>query len=279
MPATDMLERLKDNLADNRIEIDGEVYHVVEGDLLVDEDQLGLYAEQRALLEAEAQVKRQLAALGAPRLALENQGALVGIMQGGKLVRWQPGLVLTYAVLRQTFGNEMEYQLASRSMQEATQAWEETCGIRFSHSSQFDNSNGTQVADVVFTVRKIDAGGRFIASAFFPNDPPPRRRVFLDPSFFANDLPFDRTGVLRHELGHVLGFRHEHIRSGAPPVCPREDLGETIDLTKYDPRSVMHYFCGGVGTRELRITDLDRAGAQQLYGPPLQDHEAFAFVA
>jgi hypothetical protein len=31
----------------------------------------------------------------------------------------------------------------------------------------------------------------------------------------------------------------------------------------------MHYFCGGVGSRDLKITDLDRQGAQKLYGPPL----------
>jgi len=81
--------------------------------------------------------------------------------------------------------------------------------------------------------------------------------------------------VLRHELGHVIGFRHEHIRSGAPPVCPHEDTTGTINLTDYDPRSVMHYFCGGVGSRTLEITDIDRTGSQQVYGAPLS---AFQFI-
>jgi hypothetical protein len=31
----------------------------------------------------------------------------------------------------------------------------------------------------------------------------------------------------------------------------------------------MHYFCGGVGSNELKISALDRKGAQQVYGPPL----------
>jgi hypothetical protein len=30
----------------------------------------------------------------------------------------------------------------------------------------------------------------------------------------------------------------------------------------------MHYLCGGFGNKELAITDLDRLGAQRLYGPP-----------
>jgi hypothetical protein len=31
----------------------------------------------------------------------------------------------------------------------------------------------------------------------------------------------------------------------------------------------MHYFCGAVGSRELAITELDRLGAQKVYGPSL----------
>jgi hypothetical protein len=77
--------------------------------------------------------------------------------------------------------------------------------------------------------------------------------------------------VLRHELGHVLGFRHELIRSGAPAVCPKEPLWDARPLTDYDPQSVMHYFCGGVGSSSLRITELDRVGAQQVYGPSLNN--------
>jgi len=40
-------------------------------------------------------------------------------------------------------------------------------------------------------------------------------------------------------------------------------------LTDYDPRSVMHYFCGGVGSLSLSFTDIDKTGAQLVYGPPL----------
>jgi hypothetical protein len=66
----------------------------------------------------------------------------------------------------------------------------------------------------------------------------------------------------------VLGFRHEHISNSAPSSCPNEPLADTIPVTPYDPKSVMHYFCGGHGTNILAITDLDRQGAQKIYGPP-----------
>lgn len=146
------------------------------------------------------------------------------------------------------------------------------CGIRFEYLPTLDANPAQRAGRALFSVMHFDAQGKFIAAAFFPDDPPARRVVLIDPSFYRAG-GFDNAGVLRHELGHVLGFRHEHIRSGAPPGCPGEPLYDTIDLTQYDPKSVMHYFCGGGGTRALAITDLDRNGSQRLYGLPLAAFE------
>jgi len=178
---------------------------------------------------------------------------------------------LSYCVLRSTFtiGGRAGYDLAVENMGKATQAWEAACGVSFLHRPELDDSAGTRPDGVLFTVREIDAAGKFIAAAFFPTDPAYRRRVLIDPSYYAPGLGFDRVGVLRHELGHVLGFRHEQIRSEAPPGCPGEDTYGTITLSDYDPRSVMHYFCGGVGDPDLKITPTDQSSAQKVYGPPL----------
>jgi hypothetical protein len=197
-----------------------------------------------------------------------DSGALIGITtQGGKIVRWREGLTLTYCVLEGTFSSQDRYTSVRDSMQAATGDWQEICGIQFEHRADLDQSPGTQNPGVLFTVREINANGQFIASAFFPTDPRNRRRVLIDPSYFNSNMTFDRVGVLRHELGHVLGLRHEHISSNAPAACPDEPLFGITPLTAYDPQSVMHYFCGGVGTRELLLTELDKIGVQKLYGP------------
>jgi hypothetical protein len=200
-----------------------------------------------------------------------GNSSLIGIVQAGKIVRWSPGTVLSYCVLRNTFPRETWYEEVVANMQAATDAWEEICGIRFEHRSEVDDSEMLRPPGIIFPVRYISANGAFIAAAFFPNDAARRQRMLIDPSYFTTR--FDKVGVLRHELGHVLGFRHEHIRSGAPPVCPRESTTDTIDLTAYDPQSVMHYFCGGVGSRTLAITDVDRKGAERVYGPSLRSFE------
>lgn len=256
--------------------IDGELFTLVEGDLLLDIDQKELW--QESLFSHEAGLRTQLRArpvglgeAGFSQFGIDTGTRLVGIMQDGKLVRWSPGTVLSYCVLGNTFPRQEWYEEVVRNMRLATAAWENVCGVQFEHVAALDSSASMRPAGALFPVRYIGAGGAFIAAAFFPNDPPSRRRLLIDPSYFSTT--FDRVGVLRHELGHVIGCRHEHIRSGAPPICPDEDTTGTINLTDYDPQSVMHYFCGAVGSKRLEITQLDRIGVQQLYGPPLSAFE------
>jgi len=264
-----VVESLFDRLRvrSKQVTIDGETYWRVEGDLLLDEDQLRLYAQRQEAVKA-AQAAAQAAGLG-----LVATAHLVGMTEGGRIVRWAPGMELSYAVLRQTFslGGDDGYQLAVESVRQATGDWERTCGVKFAYKPELDESATLSPAGASFVVREFDAGGEFIAAAFFPTDPINRRRVLIDPSFYAPALSFDRVGVMRHELGHVLGFRHEHIRSERPPGCPDEDTYGTINLNDYDPDSVMHYFCGGVGSRALAITEKDRSASRLVYGAPLSD--------
>jgi hypothetical protein len=252
-----------------RIDVDGVTYWRIEGDTLLNEVELRRYAQSR-----EALLKEQRARTEAGMPLVAN---IDSVTEGHKIVRWAPGMELSYSVLRKTFtfGGNAGYQLAVDSVRRAATDWEKTCGVKFAHKAELDGNDSLHPEGALFVVREFDAHGQLIAAAFFPGDPTDRRRVLIDPSFYRPDLGFDKVGVLRHELGHVLGFRHEQIRPDAPPGCPDEDTYGTINLTKYDPRSVMHYFCGGVGSKELVITDLDKAGAQNVYGAPLTD---FHFV-
>jgi hypothetical protein len=259
------------------VTVDGEDFYVVEGDLVLDEDQLAIYAinEERRRREGVLGIAPGSLLTGMANIGPDPMSdALIGIQtREGKFVRWAEGTTLTYCVLKDTFSSQERYELVRANMQQATENWERVCGVRYEHRTDLDESPGTQNPGVLFTVREFDAGGQFIASAFFPTDPRNRRRVLIDPSYYDPQLRFDKVGVMNHELGHTLGFRHEHISPKAPGACPDEPLfaagGVATPLTMYDPKSTMHYFCGGVGSAELALTDLDKAGAQKVYGPPL----------
>ena len=262
----DLFAHLKKTL--RQVKIDGQTYYLAEGDTLLDVDQLEIYARarQQEIEVRKARAAADAAGFGQARVGSQSQ-ALIAMTSGGKIVRWTPGTVLSYRVAKGTFGNDDKYKMVVENMAKATQEWMDTCGIEFKHMKELDDKPGVLPEGALFSVREIDAGGRFIAAAFFPNDPKDRRRVLIDPSYY--DTEFDKVGVLRHELGHVLGWRHEHISHDAPPACPDEDDFDHHKITQYDPKSVMHYFCGGVGSKELKISDIDRAGSVQIYGPPL----------
>ena len=253
------------HLARDPVVVRGHRLFVAEQDILLDDDALVEYAQQAAAAERKPED-------APPDHSFVDRGhRLLARTRGGLMVRWRDGLSLTYAVDEASFARTRDYETVAANMLEATKAWQDACGIRFAHRAEADDLvAGERPDDIVFIVTRVDAMSGLIAAAFFPDDPRDRRTVVICPSYFAATLSFDRVGVLRHELGHVLGFRHEHIRQAGWRGCGPESLADTSPLTAYDSKSVMHYLCDGVGSPALELTDVDREGAVRLYGPPLE---------
>ncbi|KKA10411.1 hypothetical protein VP03_29390 [Sinorhizobium meliloti] len=168
---------------------------------------------------------------------------------------------LTYAIRKNSFGSEQQYAEMIALMSEATGNWEAicpSCRIDFVHKQSMDLNPNHR--DVNFIVELRDAGGFFIANAFFPHDTGSNRVLTVDPSFYTSE--FAKRGILEHELGHVLGYAHEQIQG--IPGC-RPELGTWMALTDYDNKSIMHYFCGGGGSLDMKISDTDKVGHRLIY--------------
>lgn len=192
-----------------------------------------------------------------PEFAVMNVGGLDQIWSD----TWKRSL--TYCVSTDFGGH---YATVISDMSAAAAAWEAVADLDFQYISSEDANCDADNDNVLFDVRPVDAGGRFLAAAFFPNDPRSDRSVVIDPSSFGLDPNGALTlrGILRHELGHVLGGRHEHTRPEAGSCFEDNDWR---GVTDYDAFSVMHYpQCNGLGDWSLRLTETDKSGVACIYG-------------
>ena len=193
----------------------------------------------------------------------------VGTAEGGLAVYYSGGDIkwssttarnLTYCVSSSSFGTR--YSTVVNAMNSAAAAWEATANVNFIHSSSYDSACSATQTAVLFDVRQT-TDTSFLARAFFPNSSRSGRNVLISTSAFGSIAPWTLTGVLRHELGHTLGFRHEHTRLSSTGCY--EDANWRA-LTAYDSYSVMHYpQCNGSQTGDLVLTTNDKTGARALY--------------
>jgi len=196
-------------------------------------------------------------------------GALSVYTEGGADVVWNATQKkqLTYCVSTAFGANKTTIETA---LNEATKnGWEKMANVKFIHVTAQDANCNAANPNVMFDVNPVNSGGQYLARAFFPNFTRDQRNVLVDNTAFtggAGNWPLKN--VLGHELGHVLGFRHEHIRPEANAGQCAED-NQFRALTPYDAASVMHYpQCNGTST-DLSFTARDKTGVEALYGAPV----------
>jgi serine protease len=195
-------------------------------------------------------------------LQLVSDGELIVNLAGGADDRWFDPTQhnLTYCIST-AFGSR--YGDMVNAMNSATGAWESAASVNFVHVSSLDADCSSR-SDVVFNVRPVNSGCQYLARAFFPSTSRRGREILVDTCTFSQGGSPSPTGVLRHELGHTIGFRHEHTRPESG-VCFEDNSWRP--LTAYDQASVMHYpQCNGINSWSLSLTSLDKAGAAALYG-------------
>lgn len=269
-------------------------YHLVEEDIALDELDLTLFYDQARELAASGSVngggRKFLSTFTSaePAASARLQAPLRAATELGRVVRWVPGSTLRYCILKWTFApEEQQFQMVKQYIEAACLSWSKVCNIKFEHVEPLDlvprgtvfPANAQGGREVLFVVALREFGDA-IAMSFFPNDPIYRRLLLVNPQqYFAT--PMNKVGVFRHELGHILGFRHEHISPSAPVwssgFCNAEAPAESLEITAYDRASVMHYPCASLlkgaalpENMELKITPLDLVGAQAVYGAPGQ---------
>ena len=191
-----------------------------------------------------------------------GEGALTvnQTFSGDDLWAFPSRFVLTYCVSNNFAANKarlvQELDLAARS-------WSDLVGVRYQYLSAEDGACDALNNNVVFHVAPLAGGTSY---GFFPSDPRSARSLLVaDTAFTTTSGGRDLQGILRHELGHTLGFRHEHI--WLAQRCTNETPEDARLVNSYDVDSVMHYpQCRPIDAGGYRQTALDYAGAISLYG-------------
>lgn len=225
---------------------------IVDGDIaLADEDALFQYYLD--YLDQERAVEG---------FGVSKKSLLVDRVGGADNIQtWARRYQMTYCVST-SFGTR--YDQVVTTMAAAARSWADQVGVDLLHDASQDTNCTASNNNVYFDVNPVT--DTYFARAFFPNDGRSARNVLITSSAFTTTSGGrDFEGILRHELGHTLGFRHEHIRLANP--CTTEANTNNRALTVYDEQSVMHYpQCRTPAGGGYRQTELDYDGARSLYG-------------
>lgn len=189
-----------------------------------------------------------------------TDGLIVNTVNGAD-DKWSLSQVgnLTYCVSTK-FGARHDDIVAA--MASGAALWESASSkIDFVYVSSADSSCTTRNKSVLFSVEPVQTS-QYIARAFFPSSPDRQMNVLVDDSIWSSGA-WTPTNILGHELGHTLGFRHEHTRPESG-TCFEDNNWRP--LTPYDSSSIMHYpQCNGTSD-DLSMTSTDVSGVVSLYG-------------
>ena len=227
--------------------------------------------------DPEALLARQVAALGFRADMIEDHGDFVlveGDIYLSKAQLRAAGPQQSSDPLRPSFqyttnnlvSNSKVYQIVvDLSGLNSQTAWQSAARDAIAHWSGITDSHVEMVegspADI--TVGTTCTSSNVAAYASFPSGGNPGSTIYVNTCFGYSTTHAQKVHNMVHELGHTLGFRHEHTRPEAG-TCFEDNNWRP--LTPYDKASIMHYpQCNG-SSSDLSMTDTDRAGARALYG-------------
>ncbi|KAH7025219.1 uncharacterized protein B0I36DRAFT_332742 [Microdochium trichocladiopsis] len=160
---------------------------------------------------------------------------------GGSIPRWQRGEEVRFAALRRGYPTSNHATFAAYKLNEAAKMWNDAkVGVTFKWVDELEKA--------AFVLAYGGDQGGVLAKAFFPNSNDLNTLFVYQKAFDTAISPY-QTNIFLHELGHVLGLRHEFAAQE----------GGAVAFGSANPRSVMSY------TFPPNIRDSDKKDTQDFY--------------
>lgn len=171
--------------------------------------------------------------------------AAVRVGWDSQILRWCKGSELTYLICEESFPSKDSAMAAKDAMKAAIARWKGE-GASFKEVKRYETATFAVIYD---HHQRSD----YLAYAFFPRAEP--GELLLYPRIFAGDNGKYLANILSHEIGHVLGLRHEFAYKKEADV-------PSVRFGSEDPQSVMEYHDD---LSKLQVTDKDLKGLKELY--------------
>lgn len=181
---------------------------------------------------------------------LEKNYANIMVGLKHEVPRWRPGSVIRWTAWRMGYNSQEDADYAAMQLAIAAERWNEAnVGVSFEFVPLAKDAN--------FVICHGGDKGSVLASAYFPNQDD-LNFVFVYSYAFRSPWKENMWKVLTHELGHVLGLRHEFALDDG-----RMFEGDCVQLGDRNPLSVMNY-----REEPPEIQSSDIATTRAFYGLP-----------
>lgn len=186
-------------------------------------------------------------------------------------VKVDGGRILRYFVQTESFPDPSQAQIAAKEFKDATESWNELeLGVTISETTEAVNAN----FDLVYKANPNYGGEKnTLAKAFFPHETNQDVIVFKK--------AFDHTSIMKnvfqHEIGHILGLRHEFAITGDATKEIKPEKHAAVQYLSNNYNSIMSYCF------PPKMQDSDRDQTIQFYqlpngfmvnGSPVTDYQA-----
>lgn len=155
----------------------------------------------------------------------------IWVGMSNRVTRWKKGSTVNFATYTKGYPRREDAVYAANQLKKAALEWNShDVGVQFKWVGALE--------DAAFVLAYGGTDDDTVAAAYFPNSKD-LNTVYVYKRAFKADIKADMWRFFLHELGHVLGLRHEFSMDPDPPMGEFE--GGAVLVGKRNPLSVMNY--------------------------------------